>query len=79
MKSLEEKIIKIVATELRIREEEVHLDSHLINDLGVDSLDTVELLVAMEQEFNIEFDETLHKNIVTVKDIVDDVNSYLKK
>jgi acyl carrier protein len=69
--TLEEKVIKIVMEQLDVTEEECVLEASFIDDLGADSLDIVELLMEMEEEFGIEIaDEELEK-IATIQDVVD--------
>ena len=70
-----EKVRKLIATELNIKEEEIKLESDLIQDLGADSLDAVELIMAIEDEFDVQVSDEEAQNIRTVKDIVD----YLSK
>ena len=70
-----EKIQAIIAEELGIEEENIQLDSHLTDDLGADSLDAVELIMKIEQEFDIEIDDTTAQEIRTVQDIVDHLKS----
>lgn len=69
-----EKIKTIIADELGIEEDTIELDSDLTDDLGADSLDAVELIMAIEEEFDIEIDDNSAQKIKTVQDIVD----YLK-
>ncbi len=66
-----EKVRAIIAEELGIEEEEITLESDLADDLGADSLDAVELIMEIEQEFDVEIDDSAAQNIKTVKDIVD--------
>jgi acyl carrier protein len=69
--TLEEKVIKIVMEQLDVTKEECVLEASFIDDLGADSLDIVELLMEMEEAFDIEIaDEELEK-IATIKDVVD--------
>ncbi|HHW99709.1 MAG TPA: acyl carrier protein [Acholeplasmataceae bacterium] len=70
-----EKVRKLIATELNIKEEEIKLESDLTQDLGADSLDAVELIMAIEDEFDVQVSDEEAQNIRTVKDIVD----YLSK
>ncbi len=66
-----EKIKKIVADQLGADEDEITMDSTFIEDLGADSLDVVELVMAMEDEFDMEIDEDEAENISTVGDVVE--------
>ena len=64
------KVKKIVADHLGIEEAKVHDDSSFIDDLGADSLDTVELVMAFEEEFSIEIPDDAAESITTVKDAI---------
>ncbi len=66
-----ERIKKIIADQLGADEEEITMDSTFIEDLGADSLDVVELVMAIEDEFDMEIDEDEAENISTVGDVVD--------
>jgi len=79
MTDVEEAVIKIVTKELRLKAGFVALESNLREDLGVDSLDALEIVVALEDHFKTEFPTTTHENIITVKDIVDTVLEHKKK
>ena len=69
--TLEEKVIKIVMEQLDLTSEECVLEASFVDDLGADSLDIVELLMEMEEAFDIEIaDEELEK-IATIQDVVD--------
>ena len=69
------KVKKIVADHLGIDEAKVQEDSSFIDDLGADSLDTVELVMAFEEEFEIEIPDEEAEGIQTVKNAVDYINS----
>ena len=70
-----EKVKKILAEQLEINEDEISIESNLIEDLNADSLDVVELIMDLEQEFDLDIpDEDLPK-VVTVKDVV----TYIEK
>ena len=71
MTDFEEAVIKIVTKELRLKTGVVTLESNLREDLGVDSLDALEIVVALEDHFKMELPTTTHENIITVRDIVD--------
>ncbi|MFP4287071.1 MAG: acyl carrier protein [Candidatus Izemoplasmataceae bacterium] len=66
-----EKIKTIIADELGIEEDIIELDSDLTDDLGADSLDAVELIMAIEEEFDVQIDDSAAQEIKTVQDIVD--------
>ena len=72
---LDEKVKKIIVDQLGVDEVEVTLEAKFIDDLGADSLDTVELVMALEEEFGIEIPDEEAEKIVTVKDAV----SYIKE
>jgi len=73
--STEEKVQKIVCEQLGVSVEEVKLEASFIDDLGADSLDTVELVMAFEEEFEIEIPDEQAEAIQTVKNAVDYINS----
>ena len=70
MSSVEERVKKIVAEQLGVKSEEVTNDASFVDDLGADSLDTVELVMAFEEEFGIEIPDDAAESIVTVGDAV---------
>lgn len=65
-----EKVRDIVVEQLGVEAEEVSIDSTFIDDLGADSLDIVELIMAFEEEFNIEIPDEAAEKIKTVQDVV---------
>ena len=65
-----EKVRDIVVEQLGVEAEEVSIDSTFIDDLGADSLDMVELIMAFEEEFNIEIPDEAAEKIKTVQDVV---------
>ena len=71
MSDTKEKIKKIVADHLGIEEEKVTEEASFIDDLGADSLDTVELVMAFEEEFEIEIPDDAAEKIQTIKDAID--------
>jgi acyl carrier protein len=71
MTAIEEAVIKIITKELRLKTGVVTLESNLREDLGVDSLDALEIVVALEDHFKMSLPTTTHENINTVKDVVD--------
>ena len=73
--SIEEKVQTIVCEQLGVSAEEVKLEASFIDDLGADSLDTVELVMAFEEEFDIEIPDEEAEAIQTVKNAVDYINS----
>lgn len=75
MSSTPERLIAIVAEQLRVPAEKVALDSHLLDDLGADSLDVVDLSIAIEEEFAsdehpVEITEDVAARMLTVQDIL---------
>ena len=70
MSSIEEQVKKIVVDHLGIDESKITLDSKFIEDLGADSLDTVELVMAFEENFNIEIPDDAAETILTVQDAI---------
>ena len=69
--SIEERVQKIVGEQLGVSAEEVRSEASFIDDLGADSLDTVELVMAFEEEFEIEIPDEEAEGIQTVKNAVD--------
>ena len=69
--SVEERVIGIVAEQLSIGADEIKNESSFIDDLGADSLDTVELVMALEEEFDIEISDDEAENISTVQSAID--------
>ena len=70
---IKSKIKKIVADHLGIEEEKVTEEASFIDDLGADSLDTVELVMAFEEEFNIEIPDDVAEKITTIKDAIEHI------
>ncbi len=66
-----EKIKKIIVEQLGVEEDEIAMESSFIDDLGADSLDIVELIMALEEEFDLEIPDSEAEKISTVGDIVD--------
>ncbi|MDD5330134.1 MAG: acyl carrier protein [Sulfuricella sp.] len=77
MENIEQRVKKIVAEQLGVNEAEVKIESSFVDDLGADSLDTVELVMALEEEFNCEIPDEDAEKITTVKQAVDYINSHL--
>ena len=70
-----DKVKAIVVEQLGVDEAEVKIDSTFIDDLGADSLDIVELIMAFEEEFNVEIPDDVAEKIKTVKDTVEYIDS----
>lgn len=69
--SIEQRVKKIVAEQLGVNEAEVKTESSFVNDLGADSLDTVELVMALEEEFECEIPDEDAEKITTVQQAID--------
>ncbi|MEE8541775.1 MAG: acyl carrier protein [Desulfobacterales bacterium] len=72
--SLEDKIKKVIAEKLGVEIEEVVPDAAFVDDLGADSLDLVELIMSMEEEFDLEISDEDAEELETVKDAIDYIN-----
>ena len=70
MSSIEERVIKMVAEQLGVKQEDVQTSSSFVEDLGADSLDTVELIMALEEEFDAEIPDEDADKIATVEDAI---------
>jgi acyl carrier protein len=77
MSSIVDRVVKIVAEQLNVKEDEVTLDASFVEDLGADSLDTVELVMALEEEFDTEIPDDEAEKITTVQLAVDYINANL--
>jgi len=75
MSDVADKIKKLICEQLDVREEDVVPEASFVDDLGADSLDQVELIMAMEEEFNVSIPDEDAENIGTVQDAID----YVKK
>ena len=75
MSSIQERVQKIVIEQLGVNETEVTLDASFVDDLGADSLDTVELVMALEEEFDCEIADDDAEKITTVQEAV----NYIQK
>lgn len=67
---MEDKVKSIIAEQLGVKPEEVTPDASFIDDLGADSLDTVELIMALEEEFNVEIPDEDAEKMVKVSDVL---------
>ncbi|MCV6614290.1 MAG: acyl carrier protein [Cellvibrionaceae bacterium] len=77
MSSIEERVKKIVAEQLGVKEEEVKTEASFVEDLGADSLDTVELVMALEEEFETEIPDDEAEKITTVELAIKYINDNL--
>ena len=73
--SIEERVRKIVCEQLGVSDDDVKVDASFVDDLGADSLDTVELVMALEEEFDLEIADEEAEKISTVQEAVDYINS----
>ncbi len=73
--SLEEKVIDIIVEKLNVSRDQVKPEASFIDDLGADSLDLVELVMAMEEAFGMEISDEEAEKLRTVKDVIDYVKS----
>ncbi len=71
MATVEERVKKIVVEQLGVKEDEVTNSSSFVDDLGADSLDTVELVMALEEEFSVEIPDEEAEKITTIQQAVD--------
>jgi len=78
MSDIEERVKKIVAEQLGANEADVKLESSFVDDLGADSLDTVELVMALEEEFECAIPDEDAEKITTVQQAVDYINAHNK-
>jgi acyl carrier protein len=76
--TIEQKVKNIIADQLGVGEEEIKITSSFIEDLGADSLDIVELVMAMEEEFEVEIPDEEAENIKTVQDAVNYITTHKK-
>ncbi len=76
-KSVEEKVKDIIVEQLKVDRDEVTLEASFIEDLGADSLDLVELIMAMEEEFGLEISDEDAEKIQTVQDAVNYISEHV--
>jgi acyl carrier protein len=79
MENIEQRVKKIVAEQLGVNEAEIKNESSFVDDLGADSLDTVELVMALEEEFETEIPDEEAEKITTVQQAIDYISSHVKK
>jgi acyl carrier protein len=76
---IETRVKKIVVEQLGVKEDEVTNDASFVDDLGADSLDTVELVMALEEEFETEIPDEDAEKIITIKDAVNYIVDRMEK
>ena len=74
-----EKVTEIIANQLSVEKDKIKETTNIAEDLGADSLDLVEILMALEDEFGISIPDEAIPNIKTIKDVVDFIESNKKK
>jgi acyl carrier protein len=79
MPTIEERVNKIIAEQLGVNESEITNESSFVDDLGADSLDTVELVMALEEEFGTEIPDEDAEKITTVQQAIDYIKSHIKE
>lgn len=79
MSDIEQRVNKIVAEQLGVAEADIKNESSFVDDLGADSLDTVELVMALEDEFEIEIPDEQAEKITTVQQAIDYANANVEK
>jgi acyl carrier protein len=77
--SIEQRVKDIIVEQLGVEEDEVSPEASFVDDLGADSLDTVELVMAFEEEFNIEIPDEDAEGISTVQDAIDYIKANVKE
>ena len=78
MSSIEDRVKKIVVDRLGVKEDEVKPNSSFVDDLGADSLDTVELVMALEEEFECEIPDEEAEKITSVQQAIDYIKAHVK-
>ncbi|NIP85849.1 MAG: acyl carrier protein [Planctomycetales bacterium] len=78
MASVQERVIDIVAEQLGADKEKITADTHFVNDLGADSLDTVELVMELEEEFDINIPDEAAEKIQTIGEAVKHIEESIK-
>jgi acyl carrier protein len=76
-KSVEQKVREIIVEQLKVSSEEVTPEASFIDDLGADSLDLVELIMAMEEEFGLEISDEDAEKILTVQDAINYITEHM--
>jgi acyl carrier protein len=76
MSTVDERVKKIIVEQLGVNEDQVTNEASFVDDLGADSLDTVELVMALEEEFECEIPDEESTNITTVQEAINYVNAH---
>ncbi|MDI6754040.1 MAG: acyl carrier protein [Thermodesulfobacteriota bacterium] len=76
-KSVERRVVEIIVEQLGVSEEEATMEASFTDDLGADSLDLVELIMAMEEEFGLEISDEDAEKIQTVQDVVNYITEHI--
>ncbi len=79
LNDIETRVKKIVVEQLGVKEDEVTTEASFVDDLGADSLDTVELVMALEEEFETEIPDEDAEKIVTIKDAINYIKTHAEK
>lgn len=79
MSTVEERVRKIVAEQLGVKEDSLNNNAKFVEDLGADSLDTVELVMALEEEFETEIPDEKAEKITTIQEAIQYIEGELKK
>lgn len=79
MTSVEERVTDIIVEQLGLEREKVKPESKFVDDLGADSLDTVEMVMALEDEFKIEIPDEEAEKITTLRDAINHIEEHLKQ
>ncbi len=79
MSTVTERVRKIVVEQLGVKEEDLNNDASFVDDLGADSLDTVELVMALEEEFETEIPDEKSEKITTIQEAIDFIEANLNK
>ncbi|GIX33697.1 MAG: acyl carrier protein [Lysobacterales bacterium] len=79
MSSIEDRVKKIIVEQLGVKEEEVTPNASFVDDLGADSLDIVELVMALEEEFECEIPDEEAEKITNVQQAIDYIRAHLKE
>jgi acyl carrier protein len=77
MSTIDERVKKIIVEQLGVNDDQVVNDASFVDDLGADSLDTVELVMALEEEFECEIPDEESANITTVQEAINYVNAHM--